>query len=143
MKTASGSSVCATLAPYPLQLFGSIIMEYEDRPMICGGSPATAACHRFNPATNIWESGFNMLNSRHSSSTASLSCNEQWIIGGVLGDSQPTFTSEIFKDGVFRPGPDLPEPMSEGCAVTINSTHIFIGNPSQISIQRTKETILS
>lgn len=53
---------------------------------------------------------------------------EIWILGGQDNDGRPRTSTEIFKDGAFISGPELPEPMSHFCTARLNSTHLFVGN---------------
>jgi len=58
---------------------------------------------------------------------ASVVGNEIIFTGG-LGDIQDE--RRVFKfnnQGIFTPGPELPERMNNHCQLTINETHIFVG----------------
>ena len=44
--------------------------------------------------------------------------------GGFDEDLNRQITTEIFSDGSFFPGPDLPKPLTSHCMAWLNATHI-------------------
>lgn len=55
------------------------------------------------------------------------------ILGGHTCDPCQTLKStELFEDGNFTPGPDLPEPMNRFSAAMFNDTHLFVGRYCEI-----------
>ena len=50
-----------------------------------------------------------------------------WITGGVGSDGIALGETEIYENGIFRFGPDLPKALKEHCMVNLNRTHVFVG----------------
>ena len=56
-----------------------------------------------------------------------LNDDEVWILGGDDSSQYPMITTEIYQNGAFRDGPDMPESASVFCGVQVNASHLFIG----------------
>ena len=129
----SVDEICDNLAPYPYHSDYSFPLVLNGRPVVCGGgagtAPAFEKCFRYNPTSKMWDSMANLANPRSYGSSLNIGFEEWWLLGGNFIDRNyfPSSTSQIFKDGAFRLGPNLFEPSARGCGVKINSTHVFFG----------------
>ena len=47
-------------------------------------------------------------------------------VGGFDEALNRQITTEIFSNGAFTPGPDLPEPLTSYCMARLNETHISV-----------------
>ena len=102
-------------------------------PLSCGGYYFSPFCSEYNPETNEWETGPQLLGKRHKSAYTHIGDDgSYWVAGSWYTESK--LTSEIYNatTGTFLPGPYLPEDsvMDYGgpCAVRITSSlTMFVG----------------
>ncbi len=113
------SSSCNAISDYPIADKGMAVGLINNIIKSCGSEFDTDSCYDYNPSTNTWSTGIDMLSARQNP-RASLIDNV-WL---VSGDSYET-TTEFWTGSNFEYGPDLPTLMFLHCQLTINSTHVF------------------
>ena len=85
-------------------------------------------CLEYNPETDSWTEGLRMIGYRAGSATVELPNGTFWIMDDLYTDFQ--LTSEIYQDGQFYPGPDVPFLGHNGvpCATQVTDDLTFFGN---------------
>jgi hypothetical protein len=122
---------CSNLQNYPIAIRGATGAIVSGHPIICGGeskgSRAHSECYRHSKATNSWTFLTNMATKR--SSSASVPVNGKLLVLGGEDDGYNRLaTSEyVFSDGdASQPGPDLPGPRSDHCAVKLSNGQVML-----------------
>ena len=107
----------------------SSLLTEEGNPLVCGGYPGYTDCHIFEPDTYQWIEGPNLLYQRDWSTSVELPGNRHWIANSYFFSSGHG-NSEIYQDGEFVQGPDLPNEdlYDYPCAVKISDGEIFYAN---------------
>ena len=98
-------------------------------PFFCGGSYSPGnSCYEYLSESDTWAPGPNMTEDRELSAVVELPNGTFWILGGYYNKR----TTEIYEDGEFFQGPDLPEDFSGDtpCATQITDDLTFIGSDS-------------
>ena len=119
----------------------SSLKTQEGNPLVCGGEitvPNTidglTHCFNYDPINDAWEAGAETINERFFSPTAEISQGKYMILGEGfrLSTSEPLhydFNTEIYQNGIFTLGPDLPEPftffLQRPCAAKISEDKTF------------------
>ena len=132
LSLASIDEVCEDLARIPSNRHDAFALEQDGKPVVCGGhgTQLFSDCYQYNPISKSWDKWeINMGIPKTWGSSINIGFDEWWLMGGMSHNSSflPTVTTEIFKNGEFRPGPNLIEPSARSCATKINSTHAFFG----------------
>ena len=86
----------------------SSLKTQEGNPLACGGSYPFRTCYEYNPITNEWDNGPNLIHERISAPAVEIPNSNaiHWIAGGSSGEG--FYTSEFLQDGIFVEGPELP-----------------------------------
>ena len=101
--------------------------------IVCGPNSAGTQCKfiELTHTNSIWKvANFSMLEDRSYATILALDTTQFWITGGKTSSDDPDKnsailkTTEIFKNGHFTFGQDLPHPTFSHCMAKINSTHI-------------------
>jgi hypothetical protein len=106
-------------------------------PMICGGwsGSTQSECYHHNKASNSWTFLTNMTTKRYDS--ASVPVNGKLLVFGGQDDDKRLATTEYISPSgdASQPGPDLPAPRDEHCAVVLSNGQIILlgGDPNENS----------
>ena len=121
---------CSDLADFPLVIAGSVGVNLDGTPVVCGGKYSiqqytayffdSDKCYRFK--NGVWEEFASMKDQR--SNTAGVMYNKKLhMFGGYGGGSSILQTSETINvDGEVSDGPDLPRTVHGHAMTAINDT---------------------
>ena len=129
---------CSNLQNYPIAMRHATGAIVSGHPIICGGKSTGTSCHsecyHHSKVSNSWNFLTNMTTIRTAS--ASVPVNDMlWVMGG-WDDSSLNTTEYISPDGdASQPGPDLPAPRDEHCAVVLSNGQVMLlgGDPDEKS----------
>ena len=121
---------CSNLpAKFPRGVREAIALKYNSEVVICGGTdagPHTGDCYGYS--NDQWTiRPFTLEPPRHGAMSVEIKPGEWLVMGGW--DGQPTYyltDTQLFKNGIFTQGPELPEQIYGGSAVMLNETHLFV-----------------
>ncbi len=124
---------CSNLpAPYPFLNEVAVSMKHQEKVVICGGrigdKQYTSDCYSYNYINDQWDlEPFRLEPARFTSASVEIRPDEWLVIGG---DTRTETLSEtqLFKDGQFFPGPELPIPMRYPTAVMLDKNRLFIAD---------------
>jgi hypothetical protein len=118
---------CSNLQNYPIAMSYATGAIVSGHPMICGGWSGSrhSECYHHNKASNSWTFLSKMTTKR--SYSASVPVNGKLLVlGGYDGDRLAT-TEYISPSGdASQPGPDLPAPRDEHCAVKLSNGQVML-----------------
>ena len=138
---------CTFPRDLPSPRYGLSSLKTRDgNPLACGGrednsltaGEASQRCYEYNPNNDNWDSGLfgpSLRHPRYFSPTAEIANGDYWVAG--IGypfqvnefDEFQDFSSEVFQDGSFVSGPDLPSPdfsfFESPCAARISDDRTF------------------
>ncbi len=107
---------------FPVPMHSGMSLTYDKKPLICGGEiyPSTPISDCYIYDNDSWSQNVTLLTPRVSGTAVEVH-PEQWLILG--GDSD---TSELFNEanGIFTPGPTLPNDLKGG--VMLNETFLIL-----------------
>jgi len=137
---SNDTSTCNNFPDYPLAMRGATGAIVSGHPIICGGRSKESIhseCYHHSKATNSWTFLSNMSTKR--SNSASVPVNGKlMVLGGLDEDYNGLGTSEyVSPDGdASQPGPDLPGPRYEHCAVKLSNGQVMLlgGFPDEKSV---------
>ncbi|TRY69011.1 hypothetical protein TCAL_12017 [Tigriopus californicus] len=114
---------------------GFLMTDSTQSPLFCGGrfdQDYFQDCQQFSYGTNQWSTTTtSMAEKRWLAKSLELSSDQWWITGGFNGESKLNST-EVFKNGQFSPGPQLPEAAYDHCIVaTQNGNAILTGGDTE------------
>jgi hypothetical protein len=121
------------LPNYPYHVEQAVSVVIEGKVTVCGGrsmqfsSPTPGRdCNQLDNTQIVWKPFPILIYPRVNSGNGIV---EQgwWVIGG--DDSNGKNTTEIFKNGAWQLGPNIPRVLdywSKPCVVNINATHTFV-----------------
>ncbi len=126
---------CDSVSDYPFPVgkmpSGAIL---EGLPTVCGGHSAdsgspTNKCHQYFFNENRWEPMDPGMSVERSFAGSSMVDSATWLIsGGQNRFGIVQSSTEVWHDGMFQQGPELPYPLYQHCQVTLNSSYIaFLG----------------
>ena len=124
---------CQNLPEYPVAMGMATGAIVSGHPMICGGLSKTnpvwspsewgTECYRHSKVSNSWIFSANMNTNRLYSASVMLN-GTLFVMGGFGGLSSTEYVSP---DGdASRPGPDLPNPRAEHCAVKLSTGQVML-----------------
>ena len=134
------TSTCNNFPDYPIAIKYATGAIVSGHPIICGGrsegSITHSECYHHSKATNSWTFLSNMSTKR--SSSASVPVNGKLLVlGGWDGDNDLATSEYVSPDGdASQPGPDLPGPRSDHCAVKLSNGQVMLlgGDPDWKSV---------
>lgn len=111
-------------------VFGTTL---DGNPVACGGYGSSSApvsdCWRYEKRSNTWQ-GFPSMNDGRSGSGTAMINDSAWI---VVGGYQSESSFEIFQAGQWEYHEREDLDVAGHCLLKINTTHLFITNPSNQS----------
>ena len=118
-------------APEPFPLFedqGVGLRTAAGNPLVCGGAYLETDCYEYKSDQRLWVEGPSLRNSRVDATSVELPNGTFWIMSSYSGDEQ--YTTELYQDGTFIDGPDLPNYGHVGypCSTQLSETQTFYGN---------------
>ena len=127
---------CSALPEYPLFLYGAVVGVMERSPLICSGfgksdesseiSEYQSACYKYQKQSQQWEIHANLKTNGYFAA-GSMIGNDLWITGGYQNGVGDLASTEYVKpDGSVIDGPDLPEPNSGHCMVSLHDGTVAI-----------------
>ncbi len=131
---ASEIQSCLTPSDYPLSVWGPVGTMFNGSPLVCGGfddvnDNSLNECYQYNYQDNIWApTNQNMLESRVAPAASMVDSATLFISGGGFGSSLDNSldSTEVYHNGTFSYGPNLPSARYIHCQVTLNTSHIAI-----------------
>ncbi|TRY69028.1 hypothetical protein TCAL_01410 [Tigriopus californicus] len=132
---------CQNTPPYPKRVTGAVggVINDNTTPLVCGGFPYeegivyTDLCYTFDFAENRWSpSDIALTSPRRFGASLTLPDGRIWVTGGQ-GEAGTTASTEIFENGTFGPGPDMPVPKEDHCIVQLDETRTLVGGGGPIS----------
>lgn len=128
---AGDGKVCSAPADLPFQIEEmASLLTAQGEPLSCGGymgatGEKTDACFRYVAGNDEWVTyEASLIDPRRGIISVEVSPNKYWILGEFGSGST---TTEIYEDGQFTQGPDVPEAVSFPCAVRITDDLTFLG----------------
>ena len=119
---------CSNLQNYPIAMRHATGAIVSGHPIICGGESWESyhsECYHHNKASNSWTFLTNMSTFR--SFSASVTVNGMLLVMGGWFDRSLKTTEYISPDGdASQPGPDLPTPRDEHCAVKLSNGQVML-----------------
>ena len=131
---------CQRPSDFPVRGNGhSSLKNEQGNPLVCGGifsneTEISQQCYQYQPEIDSWEAGPTTMNERYYSPTAEVSAGKYLIAGEGfrLATSEPLdydFNTEIYQNGEFTLGPDLPDPFipffERPCVAKISEDRTF------------------
>jgi len=124
------ASSCS-LPPHPIpNIYGYVATVVTQGTMVCGGCDAkdwpnmTNTCNILTKSGS-WISTTSMYLNRLGAAAAWIEGN-WWVTGGYAAGATYFSSTEIFSEGSWYPGVNLPDKVWLHCMVSINGTHIFM-----------------
>ncbi len=113
-------------AKYPVKIDFAVGLKHNNLVVICGGAPSeTSDCYSYY--NDRWTlEPFTLEPGRSGAMSAEVRPGEWLVLGGYGGEFQYLRDTQYLRNGIFTPGPLLPEPISGGSAVMLNTTHLFV-----------------
>lgn len=130
------SGICSKPGDLILARYAGILVTDSDlSPMFCGGrldQEYFQDCQLFSYNTNKWSSTTkSMCQKRWLAKSVEIVPGQWWITGGFNGEIKLN-SSEVFKDGSFETGPQLPEAVYDHCLVaTLDGKGILTGGDTE------------
>ena len=125
----SEGKTCLRPAEYPRGVDLAVGSFLDEAPLVCGGEEdggsAISECYSYSFEGDSWTSRAD-LNEPRGRSVSTLLSNQTFLVLGGKGSDTTQSTSEALVDGQWLPGPNLPQNMSNHCAVQIDSKNLFI-----------------
>ena len=128
-KLSSLTRSCSNLQNYPIAFTLATGAIVSDHPIICGGKFTRVSqhseCYHHSKVSNSWNFLTNMTTKR--SYSASVPVNNMLLVMGGYNGSSLNTTEYISPDGdASQPGPDLPTPRDEHCAVKLSNGQVML-----------------
>ncbi len=113
-------------AEYPHGVEEAVALQHNSKMVICGGFPGSDNCLSYsNDSWNL--EPFLIEPANYGMMSVEIRPGEWLVMGGIDSETSTYLTAtRLFRDGIFIPGPDLPEPIYGGSAVMLNETHLFV-----------------
>ena len=107
----------------------AVAMKHNNKMVICGGNPrvqeVSSDCYSYSDNQWIIEA-FKLEPARYGAMSVEIRPGE-WLVMGGKGDSSSYLEdTQLLKNGIFLPGPDLQANSYGGSSVMLNSTHLFV-----------------
>jgi hypothetical protein len=119
---------------FPLKVQGAVGSVIDGKVTVCGGQDLltrnyVSECYQLDHNQVVWKAFPSLSHARYESGEG-LVKQGWWVIGGEGGNGAAANTTEIFKDGVWKAGPEIPPVFDtwtgKPCVVNINDTHTFV-----------------
>ena len=133
LQIESCNSVDGPIPDYPLKVTGAIGNVIDGKVTVCGGqdlitNKIVADCFQLDHSQVIWKPFPSLVYPRHQSGGGT-TAQGWWVIGGT-GDTFSQNTTEVYKNGAWQLGPNIPDLIdfwhSKPCVANINDTHTFV-----------------
>ncbi len=115
---------------FPYKVNFATALKNNDIAMICGGynnGVYYSDCYEYRNVD--WALSPATLNTNKLCGiSVEIRPNEWIVLGGQNEEGKYLNSTEIFKNGIFTPGPKMPESFAEGSAVMFNITHLFVAS---------------
>jgi hypothetical protein len=120
---------CSNLQNYPIAMSYGTGAIVSGHPIICGGwstESSRSDCYHHNKASNSWTFLTNMTTKRYVS--ASVPVNGKLLVLGGWGVDKRLATTEYISPfgDASQPGPDLPAPRSQHCAISLSNGQVML-----------------
>ena len=131
INTQTIESCINVVEPLPNWLEQSVALKNKDQVVICGGRNRGYTferdCYSYDHVNNKWDlEPFQLLPMRTNAKSVEIRPDEWLIVGGTDPSYDPLSDSQLFKDGQFFPGPNLPMPMDGRAAVMLDERRLFV-----------------
>ncbi len=135
MNTKTIESCPVQPAPYPYDVELSVALKHQNKFVICSGrgysSTYNSDCHSYDFINDKWElEPFKLEPERIGAMSVEIRSNEWLIMGGYDRNHDTLSDTQLFNDGKFIPGPQLPTPIFFGCAVMLDEERLFVSGGS-------------
>ena len=119
-------------APYPIKNEVAISMKHQGKIVICGGQIEddvyTSDCYSYDHNIDQWDlEPFRLEPARFSAASIEI-WPDEWLILGGVSITKTLKETQIFKDGQFFQGPDLPIPMDYPTVVMLDKETLFVAD---------------
>jgi len=115
---------CPNLPDYPFPIQDLTATFLDGKIRACGGRPLTEKCFELNDSLQSWNEVSSLPMQQYGMKSSLI--DDKWFISGGYS-SETLDTSYTLNQGLFEPGPAIPDVKNLHCQLTLNSTHIFIG----------------
>jgi len=123
------TSTCHNFPDYPIAIEGATGAIVDGHPIICGGVSEEShhsECYHHSEATNAWTLLTNMSTKRTSSASVPVN-GKLLVLGGFDGYGDLATSEYVSPDGdASHPGPDLPGPRRDHCAVKLSNGQVML-----------------
>jgi len=124
----SGDNECYVMQDFPIPIRDGTAAYIDDKLILCGGvseGPNPDVCYELLSANDKWQPSLTLPNGplyRHASSII----DGKWLLTGGYGNGDYQSSTIIYDNGIFTPGPVMPDYKHSHCQLTINSTHVIV-----------------
>ena len=124
---SSTTRSCSFLQNYTTAISGATGAIVFGKPMICGGYYYRSECYHHNKTSNSWTFLTKMTTKRSSSASVPVNGN-LLVLGGTDASYNRLATTEYISPSgdASQPGPDLPKPRGEHCAVKLSNGQVML-----------------
>ena len=124
----SNSDVTSSFGEIPSRRADAVGGLIGSTPIICGGHDsnldAQDSCFNYNQSQ--WTKTHTMTTKRKYASSVQLNSTTLWIVGGSNADVLDSSEFVGLDSTVGKPGPKLPYPLKESCAVKYSADKVYI-----------------
>ncbi len=126
----NGLTTCVNVPEnYPFPNHMAVSFKHNGKMVVCGGYDNLRVTHSdcYSFKSNQWlREPFQLQPARFATISVEIRPNEWMLMGGYAGGLLKT--TQIFQNGIFVDGSDLPEESYGGSAVMLNVTHLFLAS---------------
>jgi hypothetical protein len=119
---------CQRIQSFPYEAYGVLSAYVDGKIIACGGKTETQAkndCFEFDLEGNSWIETAPLPVPDLSGAKSSV-VGQKWFITGGGSPADSDQRSFVYENGLFSPGPELPEPKFGHCQVTLDERRVFI-----------------
>jgi len=117
---------CNNFQDYPIAMWSATGAIVSKQPIICGGWSGLPHSECYKYTKNSWTPLSKMSTERYHSASVPVK-GKLLVLGGHDGDNRLATSEYVSPDGdASQPGPDLPGPRSEHCAVKLANGHVML-----------------
>ncbi len=112
---------------YPLNIGHAVTLRYNSKIVLCGGGDndfnVISDCYSYS--NDHWSPEPFTLE-QLAARSVEIRPDEWLVLGGDDANRDKIIVTSLFKDGIFTPGPTMPEASYAGSVTMLNQTHLFV-----------------